>query len=636
MGREKTIGLIVVVLIALYILSGSGASLLSGITATSGLQQASAITGATITSISNVQVISNYANLTGPLVLTGVTINGAGQGLNSTQAALAKGINASYSTRTNNPVTVRFNLAQEGVNYNYQNSGTGLYYWTLNPIGFFYGYNCGFGVNCAQTSILNNYTISAIQLGSLPTSTIVAAIQGFQQKCAQNNGVTILTDALTSNPGILSAQATKVSCVSPVSNLIGDVWTSSTKNFYLNASITYSNGTTTGTINLSGLKPTGYYKNLLYAQIYGYTATTYSLNDQQAPSLFIFNNGTTRLVNPFSTASGLSASQGTSGLPQSWLQPALTLGGIAVQGIYEGPALVTQVKQANNQVNNYLYNVQLASAFSAMKIPAKAGLGSSIAGSVDLTSTPIYYPQVQLLSSIGTLSVYLPVAKPTFKSVSPNPITFTSGAVSTETFSVQNNANVSASAYISGSCGNSTFGPSANFNIGPGGTVPVSININSPYNPNLKQAGFTCSATVYSTSYGLFHDTISWQALVNPSCSAIGAVYVNTTTCKPQTPTLTNQSFNTSSAAGNSGAGIASGCRSGFTLNASSGVCVATGCGTGYYINASKSTATVTYCSPVPASGSTDYTLIAGIIVVVIAAVLVGRRLGHKGGGRRR
>jgi len=59
MGREKTIGLIVVVLIALYILSGSGASLLSGITATSGLQQASTTT---INPVYNPQMIltQNY------------------------------------------------------------------------------------------------------------------------------------------------------------------------------------------------------------------------------------------------------------------------------------------------------------------------------------------------------------------------------------------------------------------------------------------------------------------------------------------------------------------------------------------------------------------------------------------------
>ena len=66
MGREKTIGLIVVVLIALYILSGSGASLLSGITATSGLQQASTTTinpaTTTINPVYNPQMIltQNY------------------------------------------------------------------------------------------------------------------------------------------------------------------------------------------------------------------------------------------------------------------------------------------------------------------------------------------------------------------------------------------------------------------------------------------------------------------------------------------------------------------------------------------------------------------------------------------------
>lgn len=631
MKNQKSIApvliLVAIVVALIYFYGGNtfASGYLESTNGCSNCQSASQIVGGVITSIQNVQFLSNYAGLNGQAYLVTFVINGAGQALKGTQNQIAKGINSSYDTYSNNPVSINYNLNSEQIEVPYSYSGYHLYQWGYTPIKTgWVAPSCPFGLVCSNSypsgSNYNTTIGAGVYTGSIPEAFIEQEVQSYVSSCSGSgaiNPIVVMTGQGTASGLIASSEAISLMCIAPVQSSIATVYNPSSYNININASVTFSNGTTPETIYLNSQQPSGYYDNILYAQIYGYTNSGKNIITN-FPTVVVFSNDTEKVVNPFSAASGLSASTAYSGaFLSTWEQNPLQLQGVTIYSVFSWASITSGIQSSNQNLNNYLYLEQNTSASSQMKINMQGG---SPFGILNITSNPEFYPEVQLVAKVNTLNPYIPVVAPHIIAVSPSQPDFQSGSSQTVTFDVYNNASISGAAYISGSCGSSSFS-TPNFNINGTQTVPISVSINSPYNPNLANEDITCVATVYSSSFSIHQSSINFQATVKPNCPS-GYIYQNNLDCVAEKPTLNNTNTTNECAVG---------------YQYANGACVPVNvCPTNYYLNSTIKPPT---CEPIPQTqqGINPIWYIVGIIVVgVVIYILVSKSKSSSVNGRRR
>lgn len=603
----SVVAIAALVVIAVMLSTGQQLSFAGVSSGCNNCQSAGQIVGGVITGIQNVQFLSNYGNLNGAAYLVTFVINGAGQALQGTQTQLAQSINSSYSTHTNNQVSINYKLNSEQIEVPYTYSGYHLFQWGYTPLSTGWtNSSCPFGIVCSNSYPSGdnyNTTIAAgVYVGSVPEGYIAQEVSSYAAACANSgasNPVVVMTGQGTISGLIASSEAVSLMCISPVQSKVATIYNPGAYNININASITFSNGTIT-TMYLSSQHPSTYYDNILYAQIYGYENSGRNIITS-FPTVVVFNNKTAKVVNPFSTATGLGASATTytGAFPSEWIQTPLVLQGVTISNVYAWTPITSGIQSNNQALNNYLYVEQNTSPTAQMQINFSGG---SPYGILNITSNPEFYPQVQLVAKLNTLSIYIPVAEPKITSISPSQLTFQSGSAQTVTFDVYNNASVAGGAYISGSCGSSTFS-TPNFNVGAGQTVPISTSITSPYNPNLANEDITCIATVYSSSYSIYHNNINFQAVVKPNCPS-GYIYQNNANCAPISPTLNNTNKTAVCAAG---------------YKYENGACIPVNvCPTGYQLNSSIVPPT---CEPEPVQqgiGIGWYILAGAIIIAVV------------------
>ena len=564
MQRNSLVSIIAIAILvaaAIFLINGNLLSISGSLGGCSNCNSVGQISGGVITSIQNVQFLSNYAGLNGAVYLVTFVINGAGQALQGTQTTLAQGINSTYATHSNNQVSINYKLNSEQIEIPYTYSGYRLYQWGYTPIQTgWVAPSCAFGIVCSNEypsgSNYNTTIAAGVYVGSIPESYLAGEVASYAQACASSgalNPIVVMTGQGTISGIIASSEAVSLMCIAPVQSKVATVYNPGAYSMLINASVTFTNGTTTQTLYLNSQQPSAYYANTLYAQIYGYTSSGRNIITS-FPTVVVFNNDTSKVVNPFSVGSGLTASASTytGTFPSGWLQTPLVLQGVTVSNVYAWSPVDSGILESNQNLNNYLYVEQNTSPTAQMQINLNGG---SPYGILNITNNPEFYPEVQLAAKVSTLGVYVPVVEPKITLVSPSNLTFQSGSEQTVTFSVYNNASVAGGAYLSGACGNSTFSTS-NFNIPAGVTVPISVAITSPYNPNLANEDITCMATVFSSSFSVYHSSVSFGAVVKPNCPT-GYIYQNNLDCKPITPTLNNTNKTNVCAAGygyNSGA----------------------------------------------------------------------------------
>ena len=234
--------------------------------------------------------------------------------------------------------------------------------------------------------------------------------------------------------------------------LISSIYTSSNAHLYINASVTFTNTTLTHTMYLTNTNDSSAYANLLYAQIYGYTGSGQSIPTASAPMVLLPTNGGKPIVTPAFQQSSILDNINTA-FPGTWLNVIQNIGGLPVQNIYTQSNLVAGINQANNQSQNIFYPQQPTSGWAGLNV-TNAG---QVVGTLNVSSNPPYYPEVQLIAKLSTLAIYIPVAKPTITNIQPNPVYIQSGAQNSVIATVFNNASISSSVSISGACGNTTF-----------------------------------------------------------------------------------------------------------------------------------------------------------------------------------
>lgn len=581
------------------------------------------ISGGTILSLQNVQFLSNYGGLNGAAYLVNFVINGAGQALQGTQAQLTNDINnatdSNYATRSNNQVSINYNLLNEQLQIPYAYSGYNLFKWGYTPLlPSWQAPSCPLGVVCSNTyanqSNYNTTIAAGVYVGSVPQAFIEQETESYVSACLNSgasNPIVVITGQETGEGIIASSEAISLMCIAPAQSDIAAVYTNTgSYSINVNTSITFTNTTTSGTIYLNSQKSSGYYNNILYAQIYGYENSGRNIITS-FPDVVVFGNNTAKVVNPFSTGSGLTASSTTytGTFPSTWLQTPLVLQEVTIPNVYAWTPVKNGINSNNQAVNNYLYIEQNTSETSQMKINFNGG---SPYGTLNITSNPEFYPEVQLVAKLSTLAVYIPVVIPKITSVSPSQVTFQSGSAQTVTFNVYNNASVTGSAYISGSCGSSTFS-TPNFNVAAGQSAAISTSILSPYNPNLANEDITCIATVYSSSFSIYHSSITFQAVVKPNCPS-GYIYQNNENCQPISPTLNNTNSTDVCAAG---------------YKYENGACIPINiCPTNYYLNTNMTPPTCEP-SPVQQSGIGVGWYILGGAIIIAAVYLFSKRGGN-------
>lgn len=627
MQRKNTLisiaAIAVLVAIAIWISAGKTLSF-AGSNGCNNCQSVGQIVGGVTTSVQNVHFLSNYASLNGAAYLVTFVINGAGQALQGTQAQLAQGINSSYATHSNNQVSINYKLNSEQIEVPYTYSGYHLYQWGYTPINTGWtNSSCPFGLVCSNSYPSGdnyNTTIAAgVYVGSIPEAFIAQEVSLYANACASSgasNPIVVMTGQGTISGLIASSEAVSLMCVAPVQSSVATVYNPGAYKLLINASITFTNSTTTATVYLNSQQPSAYYDSTLYAQIYGYESSGRNIITS-FPTVVVFSNGTAKVVNPFSTGSGLGASATTytGTFPSGWLQTPLVLQGVTISNIYAWTPITSGIQSNNQALNNYLYVEQNTSPTAQMQINFNGG---SPYGVLNITSNPEFYPEVQLVAKLSTLGVYIPVVEPKIQSVSPNPTNFQSGSAQTVTFDVYNNASVAGGAYISGSCGSSTFS-TPNFNVGAGQTVPISTSITSPYNPNLANEDITCVATIYSSSFSVYQNSFTWAGTVKPNCPS-GYIYQNNENCAPISPTLNNTNSTNV-------------CAGGYKYE--NGACVPVNvCPTGYYLN---STVVPPTCDPLPVQqgAGIGWYILAGIIIIAVI-YLFSRSAGKGRKGRTR
>lgn len=588
------------------------------------------IQGGTVTSLSSVKFLSNFAGLNGPAYLVGFTINGQGQSLNGTQGSIAQGINSSYSTHADNPVSITYALENESIAVRYQFQGTKLYAWRYVPVGIDYqNSTCGFGFVCSSSDPnASTYTFAVgTYLGFNTEQYLLQRVDAFAASCASapvSHPTTVyIGQAAGSAFGSVSVE---LGCVAPFQVPMATIYQPYSQQLKLNASVTFTNSSYTCTIPLSDMHDSGSCGSTVYAQISGYAMSSnpmpvgYPSVADFYPNASIVNTslltGTYKQINQLPASSALLADSDTytGQFPSSWLEANLVIDGLTVQNVYSLSQLSDSIASQNSNLNTFLYQPQNYTMLSRFD-------PSDNTGYIDVSRAPIEYPEVQLVAKLATLSPYIPVAKPIITGVTPSRPVFQSGSAATLTFTVYNNASAGASFGISGACGNSTFSAQPVY-AQPFASVTVPVSVQSPANPGLNNLVAPCSATAYSSSYSIFSSTFSFNSTVRPNCPS-NYKYVNSLTCQPIGPTLNNTGGNQS----------ANECPAGYEfLN---GVCVAVNnCPVGYFENV---TVSPPVCEPISSpknGGANIYAIVLFIAIVAGLAFLGGRR--RRGSRRRR
>jgi len=548
-GRKIAIGLIIVILLGLLVLS-SGHFLsfynYNQCTSLSNVYCAPQVGGA-VTSLSQVQVGSNYGNLSGTFWLVNFVLNGQGQYLfGSSAQQIASAINSSYQVKNNQQISINAKLNYQKLAIPYTYSGTDLSLLKLEPIDFAFSWfsnGAGLGTLYSQANQTANSNTYIFAVSGPASDTDEQNIfNAYTSECSSYGGYTFGQTASATILGLTAGQAYVLSCYGITSSRVAQVYTAGSPIISENVSIIYSNGTASHTFYLTNTQPEQSYKNIALAQIVGYEVG--SLNTYigtTSPVLLIMQNGTNEVVPPISVA---TVQQFDSFNP-SWLQPeGISVAGVPFDNIYNLASLNSSLAQQNQQINNLLSEqLQPTSPFYGGKVLGFLAAESQgiVAGApysyvIDVTSNPVLYPNIQFLVSAQTLGLYVPVAYPTIISESPNPLTIQSGSSIAATFLVKDNASVQASAYIVVTAPNGTIvGQSPDFSIPADGTASESVII-SLYNPYAANLKVPLTATVYSAENTKIQSTYGFSSVVKPNCPA-GTIYVNNTDCQSEVQT---------------------------------------------------------------------------------------------------
>jgi hypothetical protein len=509
--------------------------------------------GGTITSLENVYINSNFGPLNGEVYLVNLALTGAGQYLtgsfNATASQIAKQINAN-ATSNNQYIQINAKLNSQNlvIPYTYF-SGAGLDMQKINPVIFNFSWfsdGAGLLTTCAQIPQSGSFTSQyspTYQVSCFGPSSITDynnVLSAYNGRCVNSGGATFLVSQNKTSvfgSSVTWSSAIQVECLSLVSTQVGQVYQSGSPSIAENVSVFYSNSTFTKTLYLSSTVPTSSYDNILLAQIYGYNIG--SLNTYigtEAPTLIV-DDGTVYITNYATTQDIQSIDQ----ISSSAYQPAI----IGISGnfnyIYNLNSLQNAVSQQQNNVNAFLQsklqsdspygNIQVVGANTDQQLYAGTYSGAPYYGVVNVTSSPVVIPEIQMIVKASSLNMQIPVAYPKLESANPNPIDIQSGSNNTETFSVYNNASIGGAAYIAVYAQNGTkVAQTPNFNIGAQSTVeePVSLFAYNPYLANLKA---TWTVVAYSTENPSIQSSITFGVNVRPNCPS-GSIYVNNSNCK--------------------------------------------------------------------------------------------------------
>ena len=578
-NNKNKIGIIFIVIIlalAIYLFKGN----------LSTLSVAQQVNGGTVLGVSYLQFFSNFNQLSGvPAYLVNLVVNNGGESLqgsmpsnySTTSGSFVNNINSYSGTnyQASNPtqqinIDTKLNSLNESIPYDY--AGFHLYKYYFNNETLSYSLpNAPPGLIC-NSGETNKQTFVGCYDFSGGVSTLAPTVSGFVQTLANDcqseytDGTLVVANTSTGFLQVLgvnlaSALYYNVTCTQPYLGEIGIVLQPSTANYNYNVSVFFSNSTFTKTLYLSNQNPQTNYDNILYADVYGFeNSGTGILSTTTAPTLIQFNNGTSIFVNDFSTATGLGEAYSqytpayeTISASNLDLTPfGIENGAYVIQNAYPLNQLQGQINNNNKLVDNLLTPLQQSNPYSGIQYNSGSGDAN-----INLLNNPPVYPEVQMIAKVQTLGVFQSITEPKIVSITPNPISFTSGAQAQIDITVQNQQNVAGSFYGSGYCGQTQFSI-PNQNIGASGTDNVYVIIQAPPNPNLyNNEGVNCQATVYS-SFGIFNSTYSFSGTVSPEC-APGSIYQNQSTCKNEFPTT----------AGNTN----SGCITGYEEN-SQGNCV--------------------------------------------------------------
>ena len=443
-----------------------------------GTQQNGVVTG-----ISQVQTASNFLGKS--VWLVNFALNRAGQFLVGTWTTgqIASAYNSTSSN--NQPINIQANLSREYLNLPYVYQGIDVYSWSYQNKSFVYSasINTVFCTQIPQTTTSATYSFACANINSLDMQN---ALNGYASACNANGGTPFgLQQAQLTLAGIGLATSYTVTCLAPRTTDAYSFWNSGSPNLGVNVSIAYTQGSSTQTMTMTAGNPENNIGSTLYAQIYGYlpgSGSTYV--GAVSPSVLCLRNVFLCRIIQHTTGQGINQLSQYSynpanptNFPATWLQPfTFTVAGLPFSSFSNPTYLQTQL---TNQQNN----VQILAGQALPAGDPYSGMTynlSTSSGTLSLTNNPVYYPQIQFLANVSTLGLAAYQIQPSIQSVSPNPVTASSGTPAAATFTVINTASIPGSASIYGTCGAISFS-SPNFNV-PASGVPatVGVTINPP------------------------------------------------------------------------------------------------------------------------------------------------------------
>ncbi len=505
----------------------------------SGVSCSQQINGA-ITSLSQVQTISNYPGLSGTYWLVSFVLNGQGQYLSSfTSSQLAKAINSSYQVSNNQNINIQAKLNSQSLVIPYTASGTYLRLFKLVPIDFKFGWfsnGAGLGTTYSQTNQTNSSNTYSFAVSGIYADFDAEQIfDTYNNYCVSIGGKTFGIQG-SGLFGFISGYS--LSCYYVGYDQAAQVYSAGSPSLSENISVSYTNSSGTTTLYLTNSRPEYSKGNLVLAQIVGYlTGSINTYIGTTSPMMLIINK-TAKVINPVSS----TTIQSLSSIPPSDYQPeGISISGVDFPFIYNQQALQQSINYTNNQVNNILKeNLQTSNPFYGGLV--SGGNGSPYLYSINVTSNPIYYPQLQLIVNAQTLGIVIPVASPQILSVSPSPVEFRSGSAKTITFTVSNNASVTGSAYIDVFSQNGTLvSQTPDFSIPADGKATEQTIING-YNPSLANLNEGWYAVIYSAEQNQIYHRFNFSVIIQPNCPS-GMTYYNNTDCQ-------NEATNNSCATG--------------------------------------------------------------------------------------
>lgn len=579
--------------------------------------------GGVVTSLSYVNIQSNYAGINGPAWLASIVLNGKYQNLTGFSA---KTLNSSLPTGT--PVSITTSVTKQGYKFTYSQSPTlNLYTYTVTPIaGIKSGYTCSLGIAC-QENINGNLDVwGAVWIPS-GSGTATAIEHGFEQaywvKCNAAGGTTILVTLANLGVGG-GTDGGALECVLVGSNHFAAIYQDNTFTDIYNATVSVTNGTKTYNININNNQPDGNVTGQVYVIGEGITASGYNINQQNIPSV-LYNYGTGKyvLVNPISVLSTITGPTSPS-VPSGTMTPYYQFASPSGQATVYSNQTLSNIANLNSQIQQYTYAPNTA-PYSQLNIAAFSS--SNPVATLNLSATPTFYTNIQVIAKYQTLGVGIPVATPVITSISPSNPDFASSSTQQIIFNVQNTGSAAGSVYVTGACNNNAFSSSTSpVGVSAGSTGQIAVQVTAPINTQSTKASYTCSANAHSVGNIYTSPTFTFGLQVNAACSQ-GYYYVNASgNCAPIQPQISTTSICTSgnqNCGGGSTTTIGTSCRTGFTLI--NNTCVQNaGCPTGYQLNMSV---TPNLCQPIvgPGSGLTnlDIIIIAVVAVGAVAAIVI-------------